>query len=88
MEWYIVGIAAALLTTFGFVPQIIKMHRTKSVKDVSLITLFQFSAGVILWTLYGIHLGDYIIIAANVISFITLVAAIVVYYYYNKNRLI
>jgi MtN3 and saliva related transmembrane protein len=88
MEWYIIGIAAALLTTFGFVPQIIKMHRTKSVKDVSLVTLFQFSAGVILWTLYGIHLGDYIIIAANVISFITLVAAIVVYYYYNRNKLI
>lgn len=88
MEWYIIGIAAALLTTFGFVPQIIKMHRTKSVKDVSLVMLFQFSAGVILWTLYGIHLGDYIIIAANVISFITLVAAIVVYYYYNRYRLI
>jgi len=83
MEWYIIGIAAALLTTFGFVPQIIKMHRTKSVKDVSLVTLFQFSAGVILWTLYGIHLGDFIIITANVITFITLVVAIIFYY---RNR--
>lgn len=83
MEWYLIGIAAALLTTFGFVPQIIKMHRTKSAKDVSLVTLFQFSAGVILWTLYGIHLGDSIIIAANVITFITLVVAIIFYY---RNR--
>lgn len=83
MEWYLIGIAAALLTTFGFVPQIIKMHRTKSVKDVSLVTLFQFSAGVILWTLYGIHLGDSIIIAANVITFITLIVAIIFYY---RNR--
>lgn len=84
MDWYMVGIAAALLTTFGFVPQIIKIHRTKSVKDVSLATLLQFSAGVILWTLYGFHIGDYIIIAANVITFVTLVAAIVLYYYYNR----
>lgn len=83
MEWYLIGIAAALLTTFGFVPQIIKMHRTKSVKDVSLVTLFQFSTGVILWALYGIHLGDFIIITANVITFITLVVAIIFYY---RNR--
>ncbi|MCX9011569.1 MAG: SemiSWEET family transporter [Candidatus Methanoperedens sp.] len=81
MEWFIIGIAAALLTTFGFVPQIIKMHRTKSSRDVSLATLVQFSAGVFLWALYGIHLGDPILIAANVISFITLAAAIVLYYY-------
>jgi MtN3 and saliva related transmembrane protein len=84
MEWYIIGISAALLTTFGFVPQIIKMIRTRSVKDVSLATLFQFSAGVILWTLYGIHLGDPIIIAANFITFMTLVAAIVLYRRYNR----
>jgi MtN3 and saliva related transmembrane protein len=84
MEWYIIGIAAAVLTTFGFVPQIMKMHRIKSVKDVSLFTLFQFSAGVVLWTLYGIHLEDYIIIVANAVSFITLVVAIALYYYYNR----
>ncbi|HEY9245463.1 MAG TPA: SemiSWEET family transporter [Candidatus Methanoperedens sp.] len=83
MHWYLIGITAALLTTFGFVPQIIKIHRTKSSKDVSLATLFQFSAGVALWTLYGFHIGDTIIIAANTISFITLVVSIVLYYHYR-----
>ena len=83
MEWYVIGIAAALLTTFGFVPQIVKMHRTKSSKDVSLITLYQFGAGVVLWVLYGIHLGDMIIIVANAVTFITLSVAIVLYY---RNR--
>ncbi|MBU4076158.1 MAG: hypothetical protein KKD46_04975 [Euryarchaeota archaeon] len=82
MEWYLIGTAAALLTTFGFVPQIIKMHRTKSSRDVSVATLYQFSAGVVLWTFYGIHLGDIIIIAANAITFLTLVVAIVLYYHY------
>ncbi len=84
MEWYLIGTAAALLTTFGFVPQIIKMHRTKSSRDVSLATLCQFSAGVILWTLYGIHLGDVIIIAANAVTFITLIVAIVLYNHYSR----
>jgi MtN3 and saliva related transmembrane protein len=84
MEWYLIGIVAALLTTFGFVPQIIKMHRTKSAKDVSLTTLLQFSAGAILWTLYGIHLEDTIIIAANTVTFVTVVCAIAMYCYFNR----
>ncbi|KCZ71057.1 hypothetical protein ANME2D_03087 [Candidatus Methanoperedens nitroreducens] len=82
MEWYIVGVTAALLTTFGFVPQIIKMYRSKSAKDVSIVTFFQFSAGVLLWALYGIHLRDIIIIAANTVSFMILLVAIALYYRY------
>jgi len=89
MNWQIIGILAALLTTFGFVPQIIKMRRTKSVKDMSIVTLFQFSAGVFLWTLYGIYLGDLILITANIVTFITLIVAITLYYhYYRKQRLV
>lgn len=83
--WYLLGTLAAVLTTFGFVPQIIKMHKTKSSKDVSLATLYQFSAGVILWALYGFHIGDVIVIAANIISFLTLVVAIGFYHYYRLN---
>ena len=84
MEWYLIGSTAAFLTTFGFVPQIIKMHRTKSAKDVSFTTLLQFSAGAVLWTLYGIHLEDTIIIAANSITFVTVVCAIAIYYHFNR----
>lgn len=86
MEWYVnvIGIAAALLTTFGFVPQIIKILRTKSVKDVSIVMMFQIGAGVILWIVYGIYRGDPIIIAANAVTFITLIVAIAMYYRYNR----
>lgn len=87
MEWYvnIIGIVAALLTTFGFVPQIIKMRRTKSVKDVSLTTMLQLTAGVTLWVVYGIYRGDSIIIAANAVTFLTLVFAIALYHRYNRS---
>jgi len=80
--WFLFGSMAAVLTTFGFVPQIIKMHRTRSSNDVSLATLYQFSAGVILWTFYGFHIADVIIIAANIICFLTLVVAIGLYHHY------
>ena len=75
MWWTILGIAAASLTMFGFVPQIIKMRKTHSVKDVSGLTLVQFGAGATLWMLYGIHLQDFIIIGANAISLATLLIA-------------
>ncbi len=86
MYWYLIGIGGALLTTFGFVPQVIKMHRTKSARDISPVTLLQFSAGTILWALYGYHIRDSIVIAANVISFIIMVVAIIQYNFYNQNR--
>ena len=35
MEWKIVGIIAAICTTSGFIPQIIKGFRTKRLDDVS-----------------------------------------------------
>jgi MtN3 and saliva related transmembrane protein len=68
MVWTIVGIAAASLTMFGFVPQIIKMWRTGSAKDVSGLTIVQYIFGAALWMLYGIHRRDLIIICANAIS--------------------
>lgn len=86
MLWYIIGSVAALLTMFGFAPQIIKIFRTKSVSDLSLPMLVQFSAGVFLWTMYGIHLQDYIIIVSNLVTFITLIMAICLYLVYNDKN--
>ena len=87
MQWYLIGTVAALLTTFGFVPQVIKMLRTKSVKDISLPTFIQFSVGMSCWALYGFHLRDIIIISANGIGVAILIVAIAVYLYYAGRHL-
>ncbi len=84
MFWTGLGIAAALLTMFGFVPQIIKMWKTRSAKDVSGLALVQFGTGVALWMLYGIHLRDFIIIGANAISLATLIIALGFYVKLNQ----
>jgi MtN3 and saliva related transmembrane protein len=83
MVWQILGVAAASLTMFGFVPQIIKMWKTRSVKDVSGLTLLQFGVGVFLWMLYGIHLKDFIIIGANAITLATIIIALGFYLKFN-----
>jgi MtN3 and saliva related transmembrane protein len=79
MVWTVVGIAAATLTMSGFFPQVIKMWKTHSVKDVSGLTLVQFCVGAALWMLYGIHLRDFIIIGANAIALVILLIAIGLY---------
>jgi MtN3 and saliva related transmembrane protein len=84
MWWMVLGIAAALLTMFGFVPQIVKMWKTHLANDVSGLTLIQFGVGVTLWMLYGIHLRDFIIIGANAVSLATLIIALG--FYVNLNR--
>lgn len=58
MFWQFIGLGAATLTMFAFIPQIIKVVKTKSAKDVSLFTLLQLSLGVSLWIAYGLHLRD------------------------------
>ena len=64
----IVGFAAGALTTIAFVPQVIKIWRSKSASDISLGTFAIFSFGVTMWLLYGIQLGAVPIILANAVT--------------------
>ena len=86
MNWEIIGVVAATLTMFGFVPQIAKIHKTRSVEDVSLTMLIQYSIGIFLWMVYGIYLQNNILIISNLVSFSTLVLAVGLYLKYRKNH--
>ena len=84
VAWYALGAVAAALTSFGFVPQLVKMWRTESVRDVSPIMIAQLIAGVVLWAVYGAHLRDPIVIAANLVSLAILIAALLLYFRFFK----
>jgi len=84
MIWKIIGISAATLTTLGFVPQIVKVSKNKSVKDVSILTILQFLVGVFCWMIYGFYLHDLIIIVANGITLVTLIVLLALYIKYSK----
>jgi len=63
-----VGTIAAILTTTAFLPQAWKSWRTRDLSGVSLPMYGLFTAGVALWLLYGVMLGSWPIIVANVIT--------------------
>lgn len=65
-----VGMAAALLTTAAFVPQAIKVWRSRSTKDISLAMFTLMVAGIVLWLSYGILIDDVPLIIANAVTLI------------------
>ena len=50
----LIGFAAGFLTTVAFVPQVVKIWRSKSAEDVSLVTFLAFTLGVALWIVFGV----------------------------------
>ena len=63
------GLVAAALTTFGFLPQVLKSWKTKSTKDLSLKMCIILFAGVILWIVYAIVDWDIPLLFANAFAF-------------------
>ena len=71
----IVGFAAGFLTTVAFIPQVVKIWRSKSAEDVSLVTFLAFTVGVALWLAFGILQKELPIIVWNAVTLV-LAAAI------------
>jgi MtN3 and saliva related transmembrane protein len=66
----VLGFLAGMLTTIAFVPQVIKIWRSRHARDISTGTFVLFSFGVLLWLLYGIQLGALPVILANGITLV------------------
>ncbi len=86
MEWKIIGIIAAICTTSGFIPQIIRGIRTKRLDDISPIMYMLLIVGLSLWLSYGIHIGDMIIIVANAAGLALSVIIVILRFKYMGQR--
>jgi MtN3 and saliva related transmembrane protein len=64
------GFAAAFCTTAAFVPQLVRVLRLRSAREISLPTFLLFSVGVFLWLLYGLYTGSKPVIASNALTLV------------------
>ncbi|MEB8345934.1 SemiSWEET transporter [Flavobacteriaceae bacterium KMM 6898] len=64
----IIGLAAAILTTASFVPQVYKAWKQKATKDISLTMYLSLFVGLVLWLIYGIQIESLSIILANAVT--------------------
>ena len=63
-----IGIVAATLTTLSFVPQAIKVIKTRDTSGISLGMYVMFVTGILLWAIYGFIINDYPLIVSNIIT--------------------
>lgn len=85
-QFIVIGLVAGLITTLGYVPQVIKGYRSGSMEDVSLYMPFVLMVGMSLWLVYGIVLGDIPIMLWNAISVILNAVIILMKLRYDKQK--
>jgi MtN3 and saliva related transmembrane protein len=78
------GYFAATATTVSFIPQAIKVIRTRDTQSISLWMYILFSFGVMLWLMYGILLRALPIILANAVTLFF--SAIILFYKVFEKR--
>lgn len=61
----LIGFAAGLLTTLAYLPQILTIVKTRSVKNISLFMYVVMLNGVSLWLVYGFCIHSYPMIISN-----------------------
>ena len=65
------------MTTAAFVPQALKVYKTKKTEDLSLALFALLFAGVLLWLVYGVLIASAPVIVANAVT-LMLVAYILI----------
>ena len=85
MDVEIIGFVAALLTTFAFVPQVVKVWKSKSSKGVSVSMYLVLLLGVFLWGVYGYLIDSMSIMIANTVTGL-LQVMILILILTNKNK--
>tara|TARA_B100000767_G_scaffold266584_1_gene284159 strand:+ start:9913 stop:10182 length:270 start_codon:yes stop_codon:yes gene_type:complete len=85
MNYEIIGFIAAILTTSSFLPQLIKVWKTKSSKGVSTLMYFVMLLGVILWGVYGYLIESKSVLIANIVAGL-LQIVILILIFKNKNN--
>ena len=66
MAW--LGYVAGVFVTFSLLPQIIRVFKLRSAREISLLFNVMLFIGVLLWMSYGIVEGDTPIIVWNAIG--------------------
>ncbi len=71
MDWIIVmGYLAGVCTTSAFLPQALKIVKTKHTKDLSLSMYSILTTGVALWSVYGMVNHDWPLVIANMVTLV------------------
>jgi len=80
----IIGLTAAAMGGISLLPQVLKVLKTKSTKDISREMFLLLAGSIFLWLVYGILLNNLPIIMANFFGFIQ---ALIILFFKIENQL-
>jgi MtN3 and saliva related transmembrane protein len=82
----VIGILATVAVSAGWVPQVVRGYRRKSLDDLSWIMMAIFAAGSILWLSYGYLILDFYVTLTNaiILSLIIILSLMKVNYHHRK----
>ena len=63
-----IGSIAAILTTFAFLPQVVRVVKTKDTESIALGMYVMQVIGIALWLAHGFHIGDLQIIIFRIVE--------------------
>ncbi len=64
----VLGLVAGAITTGSFIPQVIRVYRLKSTREISLFFTILFMVGDLIWMGYGIYLRELPLILWNALG--------------------
>ncbi len=73
----LLGLVAGTLTTAAFVPQLMKILKSRSTKDISLVMYVVICTGILLWLIFGLCIGSLPVIAANAVTLLIATAILI-----------
>lgn len=62
----LLGLIAGSCTTFAFLPQVVKVWKSRSVKDISIWMYLIFCSGLLMWIIYGFYINSTSLVVANI----------------------
>ena len=65
-----IGSIAAIITTFAFLPQVVRVIKTKDTESIALGMYVMQVIDIALWLAHGLNIGDLPLILANSVSFL------------------
>jgi MtN3 and saliva related transmembrane protein len=83
-----IGYAAATLTTISFLPQLIRVVKLRSARDISLGMFLIFTTGTGFWLTYGIVSHSAPVTIANAVTFVLSLSILVLKLRYDRQAML
>ncbi|MEK6864176.1 MAG: SemiSWEET family transporter [Nanoarchaeota archaeon] len=83
---YILATVFGAVSGIANIPQVYKIFKRKSAKDISIITYSFLSLGAFIWVLYGIDIGNFPITITNILGGINMGLIIIGWFLYGRTK--